>query len=98
MRQRLGIAAALLNRPKLLVLDEPMNGLDPAGIKEMGELITALAKGGASVLLSSHLLDEVERTADRVAVMSAGQVVAVEKTGQGKLADLFFAATAKGAA
>jgi ABC-2 type transport system ATP-binding protein len=101
MKQRLGIAAALLPRPKLLVLDEPMNGLDPSGIREMSDVMRSLAAEGASVLVSSHLLDEVERTAHRVAVMDHGRIVAVEKVESGRagaVADLFFSLTTKGAA
>jgi ABC-2 type transport system ATP-binding protein len=101
MKQRLGIAAALLDDPKLVVLDEPLNGLDPAGIREMGELIRSLAAGGAAVLLSSHLLDEVERTANRVVVMDHGKVLAIEPVTpdrSGRVAELFFSITSKVAA
>jgi ABC-2 type transport system ATP-binding protein len=76
MKQRLGIAAALLQRPRLLVLDEPMNGLDPSGIRAVGDLLRRLAGAGIAVLLSSHLLDEVERVADRVAIMVDGAIAA----------------------
>jgi ABC-2 type transport system ATP-binding protein len=76
MRQRLGIAAALLKRPKLLILDEPSNGLDPAGIREMREFIRRLgASGEVTVFLSSHLLGEVEQVCDRVAIITRGQLV-----------------------
>jgi ABC-2 type transport system ATP-binding protein len=101
MRQRLGIAAALLSQPQLVVLDEPMNGLDPSGIREMSDVMRALAASGAAVLVSSNLLDEVERTANRVAVMDQGKIVAVEKVGAGSsgaVANLFFSLTSKGAA
>src|SRR5713226_3086275 len=67
MRQRLGIAQALLGKPKLLILDEPANGLDPAGIREIRELLRNLAAEGMSVFVSSHLLAEVELMCDRVA-------------------------------
>jgi ABC-2 type transport system ATP-binding protein len=77
MRQRLGLAAALLRRPRLLILDEPTNGLDPAGIREFRLLMRELADGGATVVLSSHLLSEVEQVCDRVAIMSRGRVVAL---------------------
>ncbi|HET7530258.1 MAG TPA: ABC transporter ATP-binding protein [Mycobacteriales bacterium] len=75
MRQRLGIAAALLKRPRLLILDEPTNGLDPAGIREIRELIRALGSGGTTVFLSSHLLGEVEQVCDRVAILSRGRCI-----------------------
>ncbi|MBO9608679.1 MAG: ABC transporter ATP-binding protein [Paenibacillaceae bacterium] len=77
MRQRLGIAQALLGRPKLLILDEPTNGLDPQGIKEMREFIRTLAAGGISVFVSSHLLSEIQLMCDRVAIISHGSVIAV---------------------
>ncbi len=76
MRQRLGIARCLLVDPKLMILDEPMNGLDPPGILEIRELIRSLADEGKTVLLSSHLLDEVEKTCDEVAIMSQGSILA----------------------
>jgi len=75
MRQRLGLAACLLADPQLLILDEPMNGLDPAGMHEMRELIRGLVDEGRTVMLSSHLLDEVERTCDQVAIVDHGQVI-----------------------
>lgn len=76
MRQRLGIAQALLGRPKVLILDEPTNGLDPAGIREMREFIRFLAEEeGLSVLVSSHLLSEIQLLCDRVAIISRGAVI-----------------------
>jgi ABC-2 type transport system ATP-binding protein len=75
MRQRLGVAACLLADPELLILDEPMNGLDPAGMHEMREMIASLAGEGRTVVLSSHLLDEVERTCDAVAIVDHGRVI-----------------------
>jgi ABC-2 type transport system ATP-binding protein len=75
MRQRLGIAAALLRRPKLLLLDEPATGLDPGGMRDMRELIRDLAERGITVLLSSHLLVEVEELCNRVAIVRRGGVV-----------------------
>jgi ABC-2 type transport system ATP-binding protein len=75
MRQRLGVAACLLADPQLLILDEPMNGLDPAGIAEMRDLILSLVAEGRTVVLSSHLLDEVERTCDAVAIVDRGSVI-----------------------
>jgi ABC-2 type transport system ATP-binding protein len=76
MRQRLGVARCLLADPELLILDEPMNGLDPAGIQEFRRLIRELVAEGRTVLLSSHLLDEVEKTCDVAAIVDQGRVVA----------------------
>ncbi len=75
MRQRLGVAACLLADPELLMLDEPMNGLDPAGMHEMRAMIASLAAEGRTVVLSSHLLDEVQRTCDAVAIVDHGRVI-----------------------
>ena len=75
MRQRLGVAACLLGDPELLILDKPMNGLDPAGMHEMREMIQSLVEEGRTVMLSSHLLDEVERTCDAVAIVDHGRVI-----------------------
>ena len=83
MRQRLGVAAALVRRPRLLVLDEPANGLDPAGIRDMRALVKELAATGLTVLLSSHNMDEVEEICDNVTVMRTGEVVY-----HGSIADL----------
>jgi ABC-2 type transport system ATP-binding protein len=77
MRQRLGIAQALLGRPRLLILDEPTNGLDPKGIKELREFIRTLAEEGLAVFVSSHLLSEIQLLCDRVAIISKGRVLAV---------------------
>ena len=76
MKQRLGVASALLKDPQLLILDEPTSGLDPQGTVEMRELIKDLRSGGRTVLLSSHLLNEVELTCDRVGVIAKGKLVA----------------------
>jgi ABC-2 type transport system ATP-binding protein len=76
MKQRLGVAAALLKDPALLILDEPTNGLDPAGMAEMRDLIRDLAGGDRTVLLSSHLMHEVEQICDRVGVIAKGRLVA----------------------
>jgi ABC-2 type transport system ATP-binding protein len=76
MKQRLGVAAALLKDPELLILDEPTNGLDPAGMAEMREFIRALGKGGRTVVLSSHLMREIEQVSDRVGVIRDGSLVA----------------------
>jgi ABC-2 type transport system ATP-binding protein len=78
MRQRLGIAAALLRAPELLLLDEPTNGLDPRGIGEMRDLLIALNEAGTTVVLSSHLLGEVDALCHRVGVMDAGRLVLEE--------------------
>jgi ABC-2 type transport system ATP-binding protein len=75
MRQRLGIAAALLREPKLLLLDEPTTGLDPAGMRDMRDLVRRLAGEGITVLLSSHLLAEVEELCNRVAIIRKGRIV-----------------------
>ncbi len=76
MKQRLGIAAALLKDPELLILDEPANGLDPAGIKEVRELLRRLAGEGKTVFISSHILSEVRQTCDHVAILARGRCVA----------------------
>jgi len=83
MRQRLGVAACLLGDPQLLILDEPMNGLDPAGMHEMRDMILSLVAEGRTVVLSSHLLDEVERTCDAVAIVDRGNIIR-----QGPIAEL----------
>jgi ABC-2 type transport system ATP-binding protein len=75
MKQRLGVAAALLKDPELLILDEPTNGLDPQGMAEMRKLIKDIGRGDRTVLLSSHLLGEVEQICDRVGVISNGKLV-----------------------
>ena len=83
MRQRLGVAACLLPDPQLLILDEPMNGLDPAGMAGIRDLIRSLVADGRTVVLSSHLLDEVERTCDAVAIVDRGRIIQ-----QGPIAEL----------
>jgi len=83
MRQRLGVARSLLADPELLILDEPTNGLDPAGIHEFRDMIRGFVAEGRTVLLSSHLLDEVEKICDEVAIVDRGKVVV-----QGSIADL----------
>lgn len=72
MKQRLGIAFALLNNPKLLILDEPTNGLDPVGIEELRELIRSFPAKGITVILSSHILSEVQQAADHVGIIAGG--------------------------
>ena len=88
MRQRLGVATCLLGNPDLLVLDEPMNGLDPAGMREMRQMILDLVSEGRTVVLSSHLLDEVQRTCDAVAIVDQGRIIH-----QGMISDLLQATT-----
>jgi ABC-type multidrug transport system, ATPase component len=83
MKQRLGIAAALLKDPELLILDEPANGLDPAGIKEVRELLRRLGGEGKTVFISSHILSEVRQTCDHVAILARGRCVA-----EGAVADV----------
>lgn len=80
MKQRLGIAAALLPSPQLLVLDEPTNGLDPAGIQEIRELLRSLADGGTTVFISSHLLSEIEMISDSLVMLRKGEVIFAGKT------------------
>lgn len=82
MRQRLGVARCLLPDPELLILDEPLNGLDPAGILEMRALIRELVDEGRTVLLSSHLLGEVEKTCDSAAIVDSGRIVAQGSIGE----------------
>lgn len=72
MKQRLGIAIALLNNPKLLILDEPTNGLDPVGIEDLRELIRSFPTKGITVILSSHILSEVQQTADHIGIIAGG--------------------------
>ncbi|CAN5685051.1 ABC transporter ATP-binding protein [soil metagenome] len=89
MKQRLGVAAALLKDPELLILDEPTNGLDPKGMAEMRDLIRSLGRGERTVLLSSHLMGEIEQICDRVGVIQNGKLVAegpvAELRGEGGL-------------
>ena len=87
MRQRLGIATALIGDPEVLILDEPANGLDPAGIRWMRDLLREYADKGGTVLLSSHLLHEIEVIADDIVVIGNGRIVA-----QGTKAELLAAA------
>lgn len=91
MRQRLALAAALLKDPALLVLDEPANGLDPAGIRQVRELLRRLGREGRTVFLSSHILSEVEQTCDAVAILHRGRCVAA-----GTVADVLASAGGPG--
>ena len=90
MRQRLGIASALLREPRLLLLDEPTTGLDPAGMRDMRDLVRRLAGEGITILLSSHLLYEVEELCNRVAIVRKGRIVY-----QGRLRDLMATAATR---
>lgn len=101
MRQRLGIAQALLADPHTLILDEPVNGLDPGGVKWIRGLLRALAADGRSVMLSSHLMSEVAAVVDRVVIIAHGEVLRegslnelMQEAGENSLEDLFFAITA----
>jgi ABC-2 type transport system ATP-binding protein len=91
MKQRLGIAAALLKDPTLLILDEPANGLDPAGIVEVRELLRSLGSEGRTVFVSSHILSEVQHIADQVAILANGRLVA-----SGPVRDVLASRTAEG--
>ncbi|MGP9536627.1 ABC transporter ATP-binding protein [Brachybacterium sp. AOP43-C2-M15] len=88
MKQRLGIAMALARRPRLLILDEPTNGLDPAGIEEMRRLLRRLAEDGTTVMVSSHLLGEIDRTATVLGILSGGRMIF-----QGSRSELMAAST-----
>ena len=83
MKQRVGLAITLVHRPRFVILDEPTNGLDPAGMREIRQLLRSLVENGTSVFLSSHLLNEVQQVCDRIAVLNKGRVVA-----QGRVDDL----------
>lgn len=99
MKQRLGIGLALLNHPKLLVLDEPINGLDPLGIQQLRELIRSFPKKGITVILSSHILSEIQQTADYIGIISGGRLGFEGKVDeQENLEALFMEVTAKGRA
>jgi ABC-2 type transport system ATP-binding protein len=97
MSQRLGIAAALLGDPAVLLLDEPVNGLDPEGIRWIRNLLKNLASGGRTVLISSHLISEIAQTADQLIVIGQGRLLAqttvAELSSRGSLEEAFFALT-----
>jgi ABC-2 type transport system ATP-binding protein len=99
MRQRLGIARCLLADPELIILDEPMNGLDPGGILELRGLIASLVAEGRTVFISSHLLDEIEKTCHAAAVIDRGRIIAQapmsELTGGASLEDRFLRLTSR---
>ncbi|MFW9334785.1 lantibiotic protection ABC transporter ATP-binding protein [Paenibacillus polymyxa] len=90
MKQRLGIAIALLNHPKLLILDEPTNGLDPIGIQEQRELIRSFPKHGITVILSSHILSEVEQIVDHVGIIAGGVLAYQEAVTPGQNLESLF--------
>ncbi|HWM34772.1 MAG TPA: ATP-binding cassette domain-containing protein [Pseudolysinimonas sp.] len=89
-RQRVGLAAALQHRPQVIVLDEPTNGLDPAGVIALREQLLARRDDGAAVLVSSHHLDEVARTADRIVVLNAGRLIGELAPHSAGLESMFF--------
>lgn len=97
MKQRLGIAAALLNRPKLLILDEPVNGLDPFGIRELRELIRRFPEEGMTVILSSHILPEVAKTVDTLGILHEGKLIYQGEPDPGEDLETFFMNTVGGA-
>ena len=99
MKQRLGLALALLARPRLLVLDEPTNGLDPIGIEELRDMIRGFAAAGTTVIVSSHILSEVQLMADRVGIVYRGRLAYEGDLGEGQdLEELFMDVCRKGAA
>lgn len=90
MKQRLGIAMALLNHPKLLILDEPMNGLDPIGIKDLRKMIRNLPKQGMTVVVSSHILNEIEQIADEVGIIVNGKLLYQESLSKSQNLETLF--------
>ena len=101
MKQRLGIARALINRPKLLFLDEPTNGLDPKGRRDIHDVLIGLnQKHGTTIFLSTHLLDDVERLCNRIAIINYGKIVRVGELDRmkekGTIEDIFFLSTKEG--
>lgn len=95
MKQRLGIAIALLNKPKLLILDEPTNGLDPLGIQDLRELIRSFPAQGITVILSSHILSEVELIADHIGIISNGVLGYDGKINKGEDLEVLFSKVVK---
>ncbi len=90
MKQRLGIAIALLNRPKLLILDEPTNGLDPVGINDLREVIKTFPGEGITVIISSHILSEVEQIADHIGIIVNGKLMYQEKLSESENLEALF--------
>jgi ABC-2 type transport system ATP-binding protein len=103
MKKKLSLVCALIHEPKLLILDEPTSGLDPLATRRLNQLLLARQQAGATILLSSHLLDQVERLCQRMAIVSAGRIAAVGTLDElradlhpgGSLEDVFFAVAAK---
>ena len=98
MKERLGIAIALLNDPALLILDEPTNGLDPVGIQELRELIATFPKKGMTVILSSHILSEVEQVVDEIGIINKGQLMFQGTLNRDEDLEAFFMEVIKGGA
>ena len=97
MKQRLGIALALLGNPKLLVLDEPINGLDPLGIQKLRRLIRSFPEKGITVIISSHILSEIQQTADYIGIIAKGELKYSGRVEEGEnLEELFLEIAAKG--
>lgn len=90
MKQRLGIAMALINHPKLLILDEPMNGLDPIGIKDLRRMIRSFPKQGMTVVVSSHILNEIEQIADEVGIIVNGKLLYQESLSESQNLETLF--------
>lgn len=78
MRQRIGLAAAIMGSPELLILDEPVSGLDPVGIKEMRTILENMQRAGTTIMLNSHILSEVEKICDTVAIMNKGRILVTD--------------------
>lgn len=93
MQQRLGIALALMNKPKILILDEPLNGLDPIGIRELHNIFPKLAASGTAVLISSHILKEIEADCDECIMLMDGKTVDISPNDGESLEDAFFRIT-----
>ena len=96
MKERLGIAIALLNTPELLILDEPTNGLDPVGIQELRELIETFPQRGMTVILSSHILSEVEQVVDEIGIINNGKLMFQGKPDTNEDLEQFFMKVVKG--
>jgi ABC-2 type transport system ATP-binding protein len=102
MKKKLALVCALLHEPRVLILDEPTSGLDPLATRSLNELLVERQRAGTTILLSSHLLDQVERLCERVAIVARGQIAAIgsleelrrERSVDGSLEEIFFAVTA----